>query len=154
MNERRISYLIALVFILALAVAGYLAIQHNDQNSAAISYEGDLAACDAYPEGSTQTIPETSRLTIYLPRDLYPNQERLLTFETATGTATAGFVSNAGPVAHSYGATNDCFAYYYEFDGQGVVDLVATSSAPGTPTYRVHFIVTPTDTASTTPQPR
>jgi hypothetical protein len=60
-----------------------------------------------------------------------------------SGTATTGWISNAGPMGQSYGATADCWSYYYEFDGNGEVDLIATSSIKGIRNYLVHFIVGP-----------
>ncbi len=131
--------------IIILIVIGVLAFSQYagkaPQPPAIVSYDAQLAACHAYPNGSTQQVTETSRLTIYLPKALYPNQNGLLSFTTASGTAKAGWVSNAGLPGSSYGATADCFATYYDFEGSGVVDLVATSSVPSMPEYVVHFSV-------------
>ena len=130
--------------VLLVLIAGYFVfVNHNKKLSegALVAYEAKLAACKAYPNNSTQKIIATSRLFIYLPKDIYPNQSSLLAFKTASGTATAGSVSNAGSAGQSYGATADCWASYYEFDGAGEVDLVATSSVAGVPDYLVHFAV-------------
>jgi hypothetical protein len=103
-----------------------------------------LASCKAFPNNSTQNVIETTRLSINLPKDVYPGQEdNRLEFKTVSGTATAGWISNAGPVGQSYDATADCWSYYYEFDGNGEVDLTATSAIKGVPDYFVRFIVGP-----------
>lgn len=107
------------------------------------AYEERLAACNAFPNHSTQNVIETSRLSIKLPKDVYSPQDNKLEFRTASGTATAGWISNAGPAGQSYGTTAECWAYYYEFDGSGEVDLTATSSIKGVPDYLVRFIVSP-----------
>ncbi|MCL4405092.1 MAG: hypothetical protein M1361_01500 [Patescibacteria group bacterium] len=136
--------IIGVVFL--VSVAGYFAfVNHNKKLSegALAAYGAKLAACKAYLNNSTQSVITTSRLTIYLPKDIYPTQSNLLVFKTASGTATAGWISNAGPVGQSYGATAGCWAYYYEFDGTGEVNLIATSSVAGIPDYLVHFAVSP-----------
>lgn len=148
MNAKRLT---SIIIICAVIVAtGYLLAHSGNNNTGSNTQGGDtaaltsaLSACNAYPNNSTQHMTETSRETIYLPKNLYPNQGGLLSFNTATGTATAGWISNAGPVGNSYGATANCWAYYYEFDGTGQVDLTATSSVADVPDYVVHFTVGP-----------
>ena len=141
--NRKIVPIIVLIILLAVGAGCFAFVNHNKKLSegALATYEAKLAACKAYPNNSTQNIVTTSRLFIYLPKDIYPNQSSLLAFKTASGTATAGWISNAGLAGQSYGATADCWASYYEFDGVGEVDLVATSSVAGVPDYLVHFTV-------------
>ncbi|HET8581540.1 MAG TPA: hypothetical protein VFL98_03710 [Candidatus Paceibacterota bacterium] len=124
--------------LLACTYAGLAAYERQDAADASA-----LAACGAYPNGATERVTPTSRLTIMLPKDRYPNQGGMLAFRTASGTASAGWISNAGPAAGAYGASTSCWAYYYEFDGNGTVDLIATSSLPNVPPYVVHFSVAP-----------
>jgi len=136
------------LIVLAIVAAGALLLARvvlfsGHGGIPATSYDAQLAACRSYPNGSTQAVAETSRLTITLPKAMFPNQNGLLTFTTASGTATAGYISNAGEPGSSYGATTGCFATYYEFDGEGEVDLIATSSVQGVPEYRVRFEVSP-----------
>ncbi len=108
------------------------------------NFAAQLASCKAIPNDSKQNVFETTRLTIKLPKDVFPGQQgKELKFITVNGTAKAGWISNAGPMGQSYGATANCWAYYYEFEGNGEVDLVATSSMKGIPSYLVHFIVGP-----------
>ena len=133
--------IIGIVAILAVGI-GVRAItspKKTFQNLAA-----KLASCKAFPNDSKQKVLETTRLTIKLPKGVYPGQEgNRLEFKTVNGTATAGWISNAGPMGKSYGATADCWSYYYEFDGNGEVDLTTTSSIKGIPDYLVRFIVRP-----------
>ncbi len=149
------SYAIGAVVLLCVVVFFVLTMyDRNKSQQIATLYETQLAACNAYPNNSIQNIIQTSRLTIYLPRNLYPNQNNLLSFTTASGTASAGWISNAGPIAQSYGATINCFAYYYEFNGSGEVNLTSTSSIAGVPEYIVHFMVSQINiTPNTTPPP-
>ncbi len=122
------------------AIAYFTTVKNG--NSGAV-YADALAACGSYPNGSVQDVIETDRIAIKLPKGLYPNQSGYLPFTTASGTAKASWVSNAGPVGAAYGATSDCWAWYYEFDGRGEVDLKATSSVAGVPEYDVRFMVAP-----------
>lgn len=144
--------IIAAIMVVLVGIIGaiaYVATVKNGSSSAA--YASALAACGAYPDGSVQDVVETSRLVIKLPKGLYPNQSGLLTFKTASGAATAGWISNAGPAGESYGASSDCWAWYYDFEGRGEVDLIATSSIAGVSDYVLHFniVSNPADASST-----
>lgn len=136
----------AVGIISIISITGYsVFINHNKKllKDALAVYEAKLAACKAYPNNSTQSVITTSRLAIYLPKDIYPERNNLLTFKTTNGSATAGWISNAGPAGQSYGGSAECWAYYYEFDGVGETDLIATSSVADMPDYLVHFDVKP-----------
>jgi hypothetical protein len=133
-----VAELIAAVVFFAIFLSGAFFSYTGPADTALLN---TLKHCNAYPNDSTQQVANTSRLTIFLPRSLFPNQGGSLSFSTMSGTAMAGWVSNAGPMGEAQGATPDCFAYYYEFDGEGVVTLTATSSLPDVPTYTVHFDV-------------
>lgn len=101
------------------------------------SVDQKIAACKGIPNGSTQTVKDTSRLFINLPKDVYPDKGHALSFSTATGTAQANWISNAGPYGQAFQATDQCWSYYYELDGTGELDLTASGTAP----YHVRFIV-------------
>jgi hypothetical protein len=133
--------IIGIVAILAVGI-GVRAM--TSTKKAVPNFAAKLAVCKAFPNDSKQNVFETTRLTIKLPKDVFPGQEgNQLKFKTVSGTATAGWISNAGPMGHSYGVTAECWAYYYEFEGNGEVDLTATSSNKSTPNYLVRFIVGP-----------
>ena len=154
MNRK--SVLIIVLIIVLVGAAGYFAfIQYHRAELASeqtlATYNGELAACGAYPNNSTQSFIETDRETIKLPKDIYSPPDNKLTFTTASGTATAGWISNAGLAGESYGATATCWSYYYEFDGVGTVDLTATSTVKGMPDYLVHFVVAPAPVYSGAP---
>ncbi|BCX16113.1 MAG: hypothetical protein KatS3mg098_342 [Candidatus Parcubacteria bacterium] len=108
------------------------------------SFEQKLAACHAIPNNSTQKVVETTRLFINLPKDIYPDKEDNLHFKTISGNASAGWISNGGPLGEAWEATPDCWSYYYEFDGQGEVDLSVKSGREEVPDYFVRFIVVST----------
>lgn len=106
--------------------------------------EGDkaLEACGALPNGATVRLRETSRLFINLPKAFYPDRDHNLTFRTVQGDATAGWISNAGRYGEALGAPSaECWSYYFGFDGQGQVELMAKGTV-GAPDYRVTFVVT------------
>lgn len=103
------------------------------------SFGDQLAACGGLPNGSTQVATDTSRVFINLPKDVFPDKDHALSFATASGTAKALWVSNAGPYGQAFEATPDCWSYYYEFDGPGVIDLTASGTKP----YTVRFDVRP-----------
>jgi hypothetical protein len=101
-------------------------------------------ACPSIPNGSTQTVRETTRLFINIPKDVYPDKEHNLQFKTISGNATSGYISNGGLPGQAFEATPSCWSYYNEFDGIGEVDLTVKSKVEGMPDYFVRFIVVPT----------
>lgn len=107
------------------------------------SYEEKLAACRSIPNNSVKGIKETTRLFMNLPRDIYPDKENNFQFLTVSGNATVGWVSNAGPYGEAFESTPSCWSYYYEFGGNGEVDLKAKSAIAGMPDYFVRFLVSP-----------
>ncbi len=116
------------------------------QSSAATSPAHDaFAACGALPNGSLQNVVETTRLFINLPRKDYlvsdSADDRSFQFVTASGTATALYISNGGPWGEGFDATPACWSTYFEFDGNGEVDLKVKSAVNGAPDYLVRFLV-------------
>lgn len=101
------------------------------------------AACPSIPNGSTQTVRETTRLFINIPKDVYPDKEHNLQFKTISGNATSGYISNGGLPGLAFEATEKCWSYYNEFDGIGEVDLTVKSAIKNIPDYSVRFIVVP-----------
>ena len=129
----------------ALVALALFVIALNSMPAKSSAIDANLATCHAFPNRSTERVKETSRLTIFIPKELYPNQNGLLNFQTASGTASAGYISNAGAPGSAYGSNAWCYATYYEFEGDGEVDLTATSSRFGVPDYKVRFLVAPQD---------
>lgn len=101
-------------------------------------------ACPSIPNGSVQTVRETTRLFINIPKDAYPDKERNLQFKTVSGSATSGYISNGGLPGEAFESTSSCWSYYNEFDGIGEVDLTVKSAMKDRPDYFVRFIVVPT----------
>jgi hypothetical protein len=106
-----------------------------------ISTEEKILLCGGIPDRSTQNIVETTRLFINLPRDAYPNKEHNLQFKTISGDMTAGWISNAGPYGEAFESNSDCWSYYYEFDGNGEIDLTVENAIKSIPDYFVRFVV-------------
>jgi len=92
---------------------------------------------------SIHNLTDTTRIFINLPKDLYP-KEISSYFSTVNGNATAGWISNGGLPGDGLDATPDCWSTYYEFDGEGEVDLRVKSTVKDTPDYFVRFLVSQT----------
>jgi hypothetical protein len=105
-----------------------------------ISDENSILLCGSIPDNSTENVVSTTRIFINLPKALYPNKQNNLRFTTTAGDAAANWVSNAGPYGEAFEATDECFSYYYEFDGVGIIDL-ETKGSMGAPDYNVRFVV-------------
>jgi len=103
-------------------------------------FDEKLAACGAYPNGSAHQARQTTRFSFSLPQDLFPDIAGF-EFVTASGTATAGYISNGGPFGHAFEAKPGCCKYYFEFIGSGETVLTARSPVEGAPEYAVHFVV-------------
>lgn len=124
--------LLILLLVVVLVSGGLLLMR-----SIAPSVDQKIAACKGLANGSTETVKETSRLFINLPKDVFPDKGHALSFSTATGTAQANWISNAGPFGQAFQATDQCWSYYYELDGVGELDLTASGTVP----YHVRFLV-------------
>jgi hypothetical protein len=119
-----------------------------------VSYEQKIAACYPPKEGcsacrlipnnSIQHVVETERRFVNLPKDVYPIKDISSQFYTVSGNATVGYISNAGLPGESFDAAPGCWSTYYEFEGNGEVDLKVKSAIKGMPDYFVRFIVAPT----------
>lgn len=139
MTLKRAASIFLVVIILAL-IGVYFIHRKAAKPSIASEYGAALALCGSFPNGSTQHVSETTRLFINLPKTLYPNDIRSF-FKTATGTATAGYVSNGGMPGNAMEASSTCSSTYFEFDGTGEVDLSVPAATPIVPDYLVHFVV-------------
>ena len=115
-----------------------------------------LIACGSLPNGSTTFARKTTRLSINLPREIYPTKILRI---TSLG-ATAGFISNGGPYGYGFAARGkpNCWSYYFEFNltstnenGRGRVDISSKSAVRGIPNYLIHIRVFE---HSPTPPPR
>ena len=130
-------FILAAMAVLLILGAGvwYFSGQQNGP-----TLEQRLAACGSLPNGSTQTVTETSRMFVNIPKDLYPD----VNLQVVAHGATAGFVSNGGPYGSAIGSQGkpDCWSYYFEFDRAGTVDLTSKSGVPGVPDYSLHVVVT------------
>jgi hypothetical protein len=99
--------------------------------------------CGGIPNGSTQSVIDTTRLFINLPRDVYPDKENNLQFKTVSGNATSGYIASGGFPGLAFEATPECWSYYNEFDGNGEVDLTVKNGVKNAPDYVVRFIIRP-----------
>ena len=139
------TYLILTAAVIFLIIG--VGIWHFSQHTNAAALER-FSGCGSLANGSTQTVTETSRAFINLPKDLYPD----VNLQITSHGATAGSISNGGPYGSAIGGQGkpNCWSYYFEFDGIGTVDLTSKSGTSGTPDYAVHFVVT--SARSTQPQ--
>lgn len=124
--------LLVAIVVIVLGVGGFLLYRNH-------SYHNRMAECGAIDNGRTIIVSETTRLFINLPREIYPNGT-----EEVTHGATAGYVSNGGPAGSAFGSEGkpNCWSTYYDFEGDGSVDLNAKSVKLFIPDYSVHFAVT------------
>ena len=131
---------------------------HATQGSAQTKtdFKKRLIACGSLPNGSSLTLPQTTRLSINLPRDIYPNK----VLKIISHGAMANYISNGGPYGYGFGARGkpNCWSYYLEFDltsankkQSGRVDIGSKSLNRKIPDYLIHFKVVVNPPASTSP---
>lgn len=106
-----------------------------------------LAECGSIPNGASLTVVATTRLFIFLPKDLYPH----LRLNVSSHEATAGPVSNAGADGYAQGGNvkAGCWSHYFEFDVAsgtarptgGIVDIGSKSAFKTVSNYLIHFKV-------------
>ncbi len=145
-NKKYFAIVIGIILV-AATVAIYwwqrgdaLLVQPPSDHKNNISLAQELSACNAIPYKSTQEVAETTRLFINLPKSIYP-KDMSAYFTTVSGNATAGYVSNGGLPGEAFEATPKCWSTYYEFDGNGEVDLRVKSTRKDMPDYFVRFFV-------------
>ena len=105
-----------------------------------------LIACGSLPNGSTTSVRKATRLSINLPREIYPTK----ILKISSLGATAGFISNGGPYGYGFAAHGkpNCWSYYFEFNltssntsGIGEVTIRSKSAVRGIPNYLIHIRV-------------
>ncbi len=105
-----------------------------------------LTYCMSIPNGATLTVVATTRMFLYLPKDIYPN----LKLNTKSIGATAGPITNAGAdgYAQSQKVKSGCWSHYFEFDltpanksQVGKVDIGSKSAFKNVSNYLIHFTV-------------
>jgi|GEM_PF-7096802 len=144
-KKRLVLILFVILVVIFVIVRPY---EHKSPETDA-AYASKLSGCGAFPNGSEQKITDTSRVFIDLPKDIFPDKEHNLQFKTVQGSTTADWISNGGPYGEAMQSNGrpNCWSYYYEFDGQGEIDLSVKTAVTGMPDYSVRFSVTknPTD---------
>lgn len=106
-----------------------------------------LAYCGSIPNGASLTVVDTTRLFIFLPKDLYP----LLRLNVSSHEATAFPAHNDGSdgYAQSRDARPGCWSHYFEFHvasgigrpSAGIVDIDSKSAFKTVSNYLIHFKV-------------
>lgn len=114
--------------------------QADNTPGAVASIDAKFTACQSIANGSTQTVAETTRLYVNLPKDIYP-ADITGDFTTVQGDATGGYVSNGGLPGLADGAPDGCWSTYVDFEGNGEVDLHVAASSSAAPDYTVTFMV-------------
>lgn len=114
----------------------------NRLQPAATSQEvqNKLASCGSPQNGTTTKVVNESKVFISIPKDIYPNVNLAMN----TNGASANWASSAEQYGHATEQTvkSNCWSYYFQFTGEGTVDLVSKSGVTGTPDYVLHFVVT------------
>ena len=142
MTRRRLPLVIG-VALAALILAGFSASASTPTNA---DLQKRLAYCGSIPNGASLTIVNTTRLFIFLPKDLYPKIRLIV----KSNGATANYFSNAG--AYGYAQTRDakpgCWAYAFDFEfspnnktQRGTVDIGSKSGYKTVSNYLIHFKV-------------
>ena len=135
------SLLIVLILLIILIGAWFWFYQKNTSSDGLndnISLRKRLEICQSIPHGTTREVVETSRVFINLPEDIYPHENRKFTFNGAT----AGIIQGGeGLYINDEFVKNKCATHYYEFNGNGTVDLRVGSVTSGIPPYEIHFRV-------------
>ena len=143
MRCRRLFVTQVTVFFLALSSL-YAATGATPTNADA---KKRLAYCRSIPNGTSLTVVGTTRLFIFLPKNIYP----ALKLNVSSHEATAGPISNAGAdgYAQSRNAKPGCWSHYFEFDVAsgtsiptgGLVDIGSKSAYKTVSNYLIHFKV-------------
>lgn len=109
----------------------------------AMRFDDQMRYCEAVPNGSERTVRDTSRMFVHLPLAYFPDADaNTRGWRTISGNATAGYVSNGGRCSDN-DIAQGCWSCYFQFEGGGVVEYVATSSDRGVPPYRFRVTVEP-----------
>lgn len=141
--------------LMSVAVALHAA-QESTETKA--DFKKRLIACGSLPNGSSLTVVQTTRLSINLPKDIYPTKILKIT----SHGAMASYISNGGAYGYSFGARGkpNCWSYYFEFGltstnkrQSGTVDIGSKSMNRNVPSYLIHVkvVANPPDSTSRTP---
>lgn len=105
-----------------------------------------LEYCGSTPNGTSLTVVETTRLIMFVPKDIYPKIQLIV----KSNGATANYFSNAGAYGHaqSRDAKPGCWAYAFDFELspnnktlRGTVSIGSNSGYRGVSNYLLHFTV-------------
>ena len=143
MKRRRVLSVVGSTLVV-LALLGFSASANASTNA---DLKRRLEYCGSIPNGSSFTVVDTTRLFIFLPKDLYPR----LRLNVSSHEATAFPAHNDG--SDGYAQTRDakpgCWSHYFEFDvasgigrpSAGIVDIGAKSAFKTVSNYLIHFKV-------------
>ena len=154
--KRRVTTIVVIVALLALTTVAVSATQRSTETKT--DFKKRLVACGSRPNGSWLTVPQTTRLIINLPKDIYPTKILKIT----PHGAMASYISNGGAYGYSFGARGkpNCWSYYFEFDltsankkQSGTVDIGSKSVIRNFPNYLIHIKVVENRSNSTSPSP-
>jgi hypothetical protein len=106
-----------------------------------------LAYCGSIPNGTSLTVVDTTRLFIFLPKELFPH----LNLNVSSHEATAYPAHNEGSdgYAQSPDAKPGCWSHYFEFHlasgigrpSAGVIDIGSKNGFKTVSNYLIHFRV-------------
>jgi hypothetical protein len=85
--------LVGMIILILIPIFITLGLWHVSPHQNTAVLDQRLSECGSLANGSTQIVIETSRLFIYLPKDLYPD----VNLQIISHGATANSISNGGP---------------------------------------------------------
>ncbi len=137
---------IALVAGIALAALTLINVSAHASTPTNADLKKRLEYCGSIPNRSSLTVVETTRIIMFLPKDMYPNIQLVV----KSNGATADYFSNAGLYGHaqSRDAKPGCWAYAFDFELspnnktlRGTVSIGSNSGFKGVSNYLLHFTV-------------
>ena len=137
---------IPLVAGIALAALTLISVSAAASTPTNTDLKKRLEYCGSIPNRTWLTVVETSRVIMFLPKDIYPK----IALIVKSNGATANYFSNAGAYGHaqSRDAKPGCWAYAFDFELspnnkalRGTVSLGSNSGFKGVSNYFLHFTV-------------
>jgi hypothetical protein len=142
MSRQRVSLVVGIALV-ALALFGFSA---SASTPTSTDLKKRLEFCGSIPNGTSLIVVETTRLIMFLPKDIYPKIKLIM----KSNGATANYFSNAGAYGHaqSRDAKPGCWAYAFDFEltpnnksRTGTVDIGSKSAFKTVSNYLIHFKV-------------
>lgn len=142
--KRRVAIVTVLTASMVSVTIALLATQSYAQ--ARTDMKKRMTTCGSFANGSTVTVTQATRLSINLPKGLYPTEILKMT----PHGALAGFSSRGGDYGHRFAASGaaNCWSYKFKFNltpgntsRSGTIDISSKSAVRGVKNYLIHIKV-------------